>query len=326
MEASDAQPVALSATLDAQTAADHAVVNGDVSSYREARRAERAGAPLTTPADSSPAAPDDQAASTDASPSPASEAGKPAKRNAETRIQELLRERHDRDARISALEREIAASRQPAAQTTPAAPSPAPQRPAEQIPEYDEWLTEPGNEGRSYTAYQADVIRRVYAQERAAEADREKTSREARDAAERIDQYRARAETFKATKPDYWDVIQPVVSAQLKPEIASALEEALQQSEAGPQVLYHLGSHPEEFARLAGLPPRLAVYELGKLEASLAAPAAVSPNPLTKAPTPPTTLGRKSVDPSDQIEAAVASNDVSRYRALRLQQRMSTQR
>ena len=102
---SDLTPsVAPSATPDSSqtpeaplSVADRAVAAGDVGAYKAARAAERAGKPLDPspadrPAGTAPAQPGQQAASTEASSSPASEPGSPKghRGNADTRIQELL--------------------------------------------------------------------------------------------------------------------------------------------------------------------------------------------------------------------------------------------
>jgi hypothetical protein len=112
----DAQPVASSATVETPvipaTAVDQAVASNDVSAFREARRAERSGKPLAPSSpDSASGEPVDQAASTDAtSKPPASEPGKP-KKNADTRVQELLADRARERERAERAERELAALR-----------------------------------------------------------------------------------------------------------------------------------------------------------------------------------------------------------------------
>jgi hypothetical protein len=64
-----------------------------------------------------------------------------------------------------------------------------------------------------------------------------------------------------------------------------AVLHAIQTSESGPEVAYHLATHPEEAARIAALAPAAAVRALGRLEARLEAAAAPAPEP-TPTPTP----------------------------------------
>src|SRR5688572_29616096 len=84
----DAQAAASSAVVPVpDTAADQAVMSGDVAAFKEARRAERTGKPLpTSPADSSSA--DVAADSSSATPEPRRD-----KRATEHRVPELLSER-----------------------------------------------------------------------------------------------------------------------------------------------------------------------------------------------------------------------------------------
>ena len=68
--------------------------------------------------------------------------------------------------------------------------------------------------------------------------------------------------------------------------ITDVMADALNYSEKGPQVLYHLGKHPEEAQRIAELSvrsPVAAAIELGKLEERLSLP---QPRTTTQAPPP----------------------------------------
>jgi hypothetical protein len=66
-----------------------------------------------------------------------------------------------------------------------------------------------------------------------------------------------------------------------------AVLEAIQTSDQGAEVAYHLATHPEDATRIAALAPVAALRALGKLEARLEAPAPAptSPDPLPL-PTP----------------------------------------
>jgi len=64
-------------------------------------------------------------------------------------------------------------------------------------------------------------------------------------------------------------------------------------------ILYYLGKHPEESARIAKLSPLKAAGEIGKIEAKLSAPP--PPKKITQAPepiTPVKTTGATELDPS----------------------------
>lgn len=83
--------------------------------------------------------------------------------------------------------------------------------------------------------------------------------------------------------------------------ITEAMAATLKQSERGPEVLHHLGKHPEEAARIARLSPFLQAKELGRIEAKLPqAEARPTGNKTSQAPEPmkPVTTGQRSSVPS----------------------------
>lgn len=316
----DAQPVASSATdaPEAVTALDQAVQTSDVAAYRAAKRDARTQTPVPA---SSAASPEVPAASTDASPSPASEASKPTRKNAEDRVQELLAERAQLRAALDA------ARRPQTPDAKPAAPSAAPV--GDKFPTFDVWLQQQqGSEALAYEDYIDARASHVYAREQTVARERETLATEQRAQRERLASYRERASAFLAEHGDYWTAIQPVVTAPQTPT-SEAIGDAITRSDVAPQLLYHLGTHLETFERLVSLPERLAIYELGKLEASLSA-APVTPQkstPVTRASAPPTMLGSKPTTPSsDDASRAVASGDVAAYRAARLRERTATLR
>lgn len=302
------------------TAVDIAVTGDDMAAFREARRAERSGKPLDVTADPSPATTDAVADS-----SPAAEKPRTDKRATEHRVPELLTERAQLRARLDQQERELAALRHPVQRDDPSAvSSPAPDA---EFPEYDAWTEQAGNEHKTYTQYQVALTRHVYAQEQQAIRDRDAASAAERTQAERVTSYREKAETFVADHADYWDVIRPITDAHMPKVMGDAFEDAIAASQNPPALLYHLGSHPDEFQRLLSLPERLAAWTLGKLDASLSSASQPSSRPtLTKAPTPPTTLGRKVADAADPIESAVTTGDQAAYREARLRQRAAMHR
>jgi hypothetical protein len=62
------------------------------------------------------------------------------------------------------------------------------------------------------------------------------------------------------------------------------MAQAIQYSEIGPDLAYHLGANPKEAERISRLPPILQAKEIGKLEAKLATNPPVKKT--TSAPTP----------------------------------------
>jgi hypothetical protein len=317
----DAQSVASSATADTTpvTAIDQAVASDDVAAYRAARAAERSGKPLDVVADSSPA----DAKPADSSPADA-EKHRTDKRATEFRVPELLSERAQLRQRLDQAERELAALKQP--QTNDerkAAPSPA--AVDVDFPEFDAWLARPENDGKSYLAYQRAFVRHEFDQAQAAlhAKDAEVATKHEQD--ERIAAYHKSAETFVAEHADYWPVVTPITSTP-RSSLTDALGDVIQRSANPPALLYKLGTEIETWHRLISLPERLAVYELGKIDAALSPAAKPVSQPLTRAKEPPTILGRKTADPVDAADAAVATGDVAAYRAAKLRARVAAAR
>lgn len=73
------------------------------------------------------------------------------------------------------------------------------------------------------------------------------------------------------------------------PAVANAIGSALKESDIGPELVIHLGKHPETIERLVGMSPYRAVAELGRIEAEiLAKKGNTTPKPVqTSAPKPP---------------------------------------
>jgi hypothetical protein len=127
--------------------------------------------------------------------------------------------------------------------------------------------------------------------EREANQGREKQSKQQSEDARIAQDWTTREAAFQAETKDYLEVVTPYVEVEI-----GALSDGARRYivEAGPQVLYHLAANPDVADKIAGLTPLRQVAELGKLEASISAPAAKEPS---KAPAPikPVNQGRTSV-------------------------------
>lgn len=320
--APDAQSVASSATETAplvETAVDQAVANRDQVAFREAVRAERAGKPLDVHADPSPAS-DEQTA--DPSPAAADQKPRVDRRATEHRIPELLTERAQLRAELDQARRDLLALKQPP-KTDDKQADPSPAAVTADFPEFDAWLAKPENEGKTYTQYQVYLTKAIYAQAQVETREQDAKAREQREHDDRIVAYRKSATTFIADHPDYWDVVTPLDHTP-RSAVTDALIDVIERSENPPALLYELGQSLETWQRLISLPERSALVELGKIAGALTAPEKPKTQPLTKASEPGTILGRKTVDPADAIDAAVASGDVARFRAEKLKQRAAS--
>lgn len=98
-----------------------------------------------------------------------------------------------------------------------------------------------------------------------------------------LSSFEERAAAVRASKPDF-------DSVALNPRlpVTPTMAQAIHESDLGPEVLYHLGSNPQEAARISALSIPRQAAELGRIEAALTKPptanaAAVKPIP----PAPP---------------------------------------
>lgn len=294
------------------------------------------------PAESAPAPPSDSAASTDASTPAASESATssettskaPGKKNAETRkaelqaeIDALLKQRHQ-------LRQEIdTAPRQPA----PPAPTPdaGPTTLAQAIARPD--VERPAlSEGAFFAAYPeaqiGDYARYVARYELVADRVQSETRAAIRQ--------RSEAFTAKLPGPDFWTTIDPrlgqlnpidILPPDVTPGPLNYLAQEIVTADNPAALLTHLSANADALlARFARMSPGQIAREIGRLEATLAAPPKMNPEPpvnvTSAAPAPPPTLGHKPAVPADEVDAAIASGDFARYRAAQNRLEMSAQR
>lgn len=138
-------------------------------------------------------------------------------------------------------------------------------------------------------------------------------SRQQAEANQMISAFVERQEAFKKATPDYEDVI-----GEADFEIPNLAQQYLIESDAGPQLAYHLAKHPDVAASLRKLSPRRLLAELGKLEVKLEAPAGAQPaaavvaTGISKAPAPIQPLEAKTTpvtkDPKDMSFAELRAH------------------
>ena len=260
-------------------------------------------------ADSSPATPE-KAASTEVLPAPASEPGTPKpKKNAESRIQELLAERAHLRQELEAAKRPVGPPQVP---DVPAVSSPAPV--GEKFPDFDTWSAQQPESQSSYEDYIDARAVHVFQQQQQVREQRDAQAAAEKESQTRLREYRKQADQFVTDHADYWQVIDPITKASLPQSVLEAIDGALARAGYSPQLLYHLGQHLDEFEALIALPPAQAAYELGQLSARLSAPATPVVKTLSTAPEPPPTLRSKPATPVDDVEAAVKRGDFASYR------------
>lgn len=282
-------------------------------------------APKDAPADSSPAAPDAQAGSTEPKAPPASEPGTPKTKGADARKAELHAEIQTLLQQRAQLRDEIA-QRTPRPPDAPPASSPAP---VSDVPQLKDFIARVGiAEGfETYEdaqqafldardTYRAREHQRVQAQVAYANQVQEAV----RTFADR------RAKAIEAD-PTWSEKVAPSI-LNLKPHFSEPpgtprrpdhdLAEGIVLSEHAPQVMAYLTEHPEVFSRLLQSPTYAIYRELGRIEAALTPsvpPPADKPVPksLSSAPPPPVVLGTKPSVLEEDWKTAVTRGDFSAY-------------
>lgn len=196
---------------------------------------------------------------------------KPRVRNAQARIDQLTREKND-------ARREADHFRRLATATAPTPPAGASTKPtSDQFDDYGEFV-------EALTDWKAsDVLRKAA----------EKTHGSIRE-----DDWSSKVEAAKSTLTDFDSV---VGSSEIP--IADHVRDALLEADRGPELAYHMATHPDYAERLNGMSASRAAIELGRLESTLDAPvikrASNAPAPITPirgGPTVKVDLNKASMD------------------------------
>ena len=129
----------------------------------------------------------------------------------------------------------------------------------------------------------AEALAEYTADQRIANMKREEA--EAKQAEERqkvISQWTSKVQAAKASLPDFDDIV-----ASSDVVVNDDIRDAILESDVGPQILYHLAENDEVARKIAGLSPKAALREIGKLEARFEAkPEAEKPAPIVKSKAP----------------------------------------
>lgn len=211
---------------------------------------------------------------------PQQEQPKPAKRGGfQKKIERLTREVAERDRLIQLLANNTTkgqAKDQPAPSQVD---SDAPPK-ADDFDSYEDYIT-----AKARHTVQQELKRDA--------AERQKQEGEAKFN-EVQTQFAGRLEKASEVYADFDDAMENLQGLPAHPMVATAL----MQSEKGVDVLYWLGTNPEEAARIHKMHPLAQVREIGRIEATLSQPAA---RKVTQAKAPPTTLkggGTAKKDPN----------------------------
>lgn len=142
---------------------------------------------------------------------------------------------------------------------------------------------------------------------------REKMSLEA-EARRRDEAGRRLAERITAAEKKYPDFRNVALNPDVS--ITPLMFEAIVESEAGAEVAYFLGKHPDEAERLSRLSPLSAVKEIGRIEAKLIGAERIEPRRVTQAPSPVRTL-EGSGEAADRSPAEMSMDEYRAWRTRR---------
>ena len=128
----------------------------------------------------------------------------------------------------------------------------------------------------------AEALAEYTADKRIADMKREEA--EAKEAEQRqkvITQWTSKVEEAKKSLPDFDDIV-----ASSDVVVNDDIRDAILESDVGPQILYHLAENDEVAKKIAGLSPKQALREIGKLEARFEAKPEEKPAPVVKSKAP----------------------------------------
>lgn len=204
---------------------------------------------------------------------------------------------------VSRLEAELeqvkALLRQQPAQPQRRAPEAARRPMQEEFTDYTEYL-------RADARWEAQEATRQIIQQERQQFARTQAQRSHQEASAR---YAKAEDAVRAKYDDYDDVIEDGLRSVT---VTSDMAQAIMGSENGPEIEYHLYTHPAEATSIAGMDPYSQVRAIGRLEAKLLTP---SPKKTTTAPKPVKPLGGTGAGGVGQTDPA--KMDMEQYVAWR---------
>ena len=166
-------------------------------------------------------------------------------------------------------------------------------QPAPQAPKVDE---EPQPSQFNDAFEYAKALAEYTADQRIVEMRRQDA--EAKQAQERqkvIETWASKVQAAKASMPDFDDIV-----ASSDVVVNDDIRDAILESDVGPQILYHLAENDDVAKRIAGLTPKQALREIGKLEARFEAKETKpEPTPITRSKAPAPINPLRGSNPAD---------------------------
>lgn len=245
-----------------------------------------------------------------------SEQDKPT--GAEKRIKKLLKERSDKARELEYWKSQAMKGQNPAKQESEK-PLVAPKQEASKDGRPDPNTFE-GTHAEYLEAvadYKADQKIKAWEEQKNAKERDEKVKTEVKS---KVDAFQSKVKEFQKSHDDFQEVIEGVDDIPM----SLGVQEAILESDIGPEVMYELSKNRELYERVNGLSIVAAAKEIGKIEARLAkadAPAAEEkqPNKITKAPKPLNPVGSKGTVVKRSLAEIAANGTLAEYEAARRQ-------
>lgn len=196
------------------------------------------------------------------------------KSRAQDRINELTREKYERDRQIAEMQRQLQEAQQRQSQE--------PQQPVDDMPRLADF-------GYDEDQYRQAVHQWNQQKIQAYQDQQQQTAQQQRQMAEQQRQQQLLQEKIHRASEKYPDFIQKVNDPSLPPlqEVSPTAFQAILESDAGADVAYYLANNPQEIYRLASLSPLQTVREITLLEGRLQT---TPPKQVRTPPKPPSTV------------------------------------
>ncbi len=166
------------------------------------------------------------------------------------------------------------------------------------IPQLD-----PGKTLSDFDYDEAKYSQYVYDQARAEASQIAQQETQRQSAERRQYDFQSKEADFQSKHDDYMNITR---NPELR--ISNEMVGIIQESEFGPQILYHLGKNESESARLSELSPLAMAREIGRLEVKVSTPVDKPKVSKTPPPTPKikATTARTAKDPADMSDREFA--------------------
>lgn len=142
---------------------------------------------------------------------------------------------------------------------------------AKETAQYEKFAATFGKTPEDYPNYEqfaaaqaAHIAREVVKEDRQAESVRVEQDKATRAVDTVLANHATRVEDFRKRTPDFDAVMADA------PDVTRTMFREMVESDAGPDIAYHLAQHPEEADRIASLPSKQQIKEIGKLEVQFA--------------------------------------------------------